>query len=168
MLLVYATTRAAGHGWGSPGTLALFGVAAALVGAFALIELRSPHPLLPLRIFRSRTLTGANAAMAIVGAVAFSEFFLLTLYLQDVLHYSAVESGLAFTGFAFTVVVASNVAQLVVGRVRRAADADRRPARERALGRLADAPAGRRQLLLGSLPGLRARRRRAWGSPSSR
>ena len=55
--------------------------------------------------------------MAIVGAVAFSEFFLLTLYLQDVLHYSAVESGLAFTGFAFTVVVASNVAQLIVSRV---------------------------------------------------
>ena len=49
--------------------------------------------------------------MAIVGAVAFSEFFLLTLYLQDVLHYSAVESGVAFTGFALTVVVTSNVAQ---------------------------------------------------------
>jgi EmrB/QacA subfamily drug resistance transporter len=116
MLLVYATTRAASHGWGSPGTLGLFGVAAALVGAFVLIELRSPHPLLPLRIFRSRTLTGANAAMAIVGAVAFSEFFLLTLYLQDVLHYSAVESGLAFTGFALSVVVTSNIAQLVVSR----------------------------------------------------
>ena len=54
MLLVYATTRAATHGWGSPGTLGLFGVAAALVGAFVLIELRSSHPLLPLRIFRSR------------------------------------------------------------------------------------------------------------------
>jgi MFS family permease len=116
MLLVYATTRAATHGWGSPGTLGLFGVAAALVGAFVLIELRSPHPLLPMRIFRSRTLTGANAAMAIVGAVAFSEFFLLTLYLQDVLHYSAVESGLAFSGFAISVVVASNIAQWVVGR----------------------------------------------------
>ena len=50
-----------------------------------------------MRIFRARTLTGANAAMAIVGAVAFSEFFLLTLYLQDVLHYSAVETGLAFS-----------------------------------------------------------------------
>ena len=65
----------------------------------------------------SRTLTGANAAMAIVGAVAFSEFFLLTLYLQDVLHYSAVETGVAFTGFALTVVVVSNVAQVVVGRI---------------------------------------------------
>jgi len=70
-----------------------------------------------MRIFRSRTLTGANAAMAIVGAVAFSEFFLLTLYLQDVLHYSAVESGVAFSGFALSVVVTSNIAQWVVGRV---------------------------------------------------
>jgi EmrB/QacA subfamily drug resistance transporter len=116
MLLVYATTRAATHGWGSAGTLGLFGIAAALVGAFVLIELRSPYPLLPMRIFRSRTLTGANAAMAIVGGVAFSEFFLLTLYLQDVLHFSAVESGLAFTGFALSVVVTSNIAQLVVSR----------------------------------------------------
>jgi EmrB/QacA subfamily drug resistance transporter len=117
MLLVYATTRAASHGWGAPSTLAIFGVAAALVGSFVLIELRSPYPLLPMRIFRSRTLTGANAAMAIVGGVAFSEFFLLTLYLQDVLHYSAVESGVAFSGFALSVVVTSNIAQWVVGRV---------------------------------------------------
>src|SRR5213079_341971 len=78
---------------------------------------RSPSPLLPLRIFRSRTLTAANLAMAIVGGVAFSEFFLLTLYLQDVLHYSAVESGVAFLGFALAVVIVSNVAQLIVGRL---------------------------------------------------
>src|SRR5881392_2861568 len=82
MLLVYATTRATSDGWGAPATVALFAGAAALVLAFVAIELRSPSPLLPLRIFRSRTLTGANVAMAIVGGVAFSEFFLLTLYLQ--------------------------------------------------------------------------------------
>jgi EmrB/QacA subfamily drug resistance transporter len=117
MLLVYATTRAAGDGWGAPTTLGLLGAAAALIAAFVLIELRSPSPLLPLRIFRLRTLTGANAAMAIVGAVAFSEFFVLSLYLQNVLHYSAVESGVAFVGFALSVVVISNVAQAVVGRV---------------------------------------------------
>ena len=85
--------------------------------AFVVIELRSPSPLLPLRMFRLRTLTGANIAMAIVGAVAFSEFFLLTLYLQDVLGYSAVQSGTAFVAFALTVVVASNFAQVIVGRV---------------------------------------------------
>jgi EmrB/QacA subfamily drug resistance transporter len=117
MLLVYATTHATNHGWGAPSTLALFGAAAALVAAFIAIELRSRSPLLPLRIFRLRTLTAANVAMAIVGAVAFSEFFVLTLYLQDVLQYSAVQSGAAFVGFAGAVVVVSNIAQLVVGRI---------------------------------------------------
>src|SRR5437867_350961 len=117
MLLVYAMTRATSDGWGAGSTLALLAGAAGLVLAFVLIELRSPSPLLPLRIFRSRTLSAANAAMAIVGAVAFSEFFVLTLYLQDVLHYSAVMSGAAFAGFALAVVVVSNVAQVVVGRL---------------------------------------------------
>ena len=116
MLLVYAMTRATSDGWGSGSTLALLAGAAALVLAFVAIELRSPSPLLPMRIFRSRTLSAANAAMAIVGAVAFSEFFVLTLYLQDVLHYSAVMSGAAFAGFALSVVVLSNVAQMIVGR----------------------------------------------------
>jgi EmrB/QacA subfamily drug resistance transporter len=117
MVLVYALTRATSDGWGSATTLALLAGSAALVLAFVLIELRARSPLLPLRIFRLRTLTAANATMAIVGAVAFSEFFLLTLYLQDVLHYSAIRAGLAFSGFALTVVVASNVAQVLVGRV---------------------------------------------------
>src|SRR6185436_11576055 len=116
MLLVYAMTRATSDGWGSGSTLALLAGAAALVVAFIVIELRSPSPLLPLRIFRSPTLSAANAAMAIIGAVAFSEFFVLTLYLQDVLHYSAVMSGAAFAGFALSVVVLSNVAQVIVGR----------------------------------------------------
>jgi EmrB/QacA subfamily drug resistance transporter len=117
MLLVYAMTRATSDGWGAASTLELLAGAAGLVLAFVLIELRSPAPLLPLRIFRSRTLSAANAAMAIVGAVAFSEFFVLTLYLQEVLHYSAVMSGAAFAGFALAVVVLSNVAQVVVGRL---------------------------------------------------
>jgi EmrB/QacA subfamily drug resistance transporter len=117
MLLVYATTRATSDGWAADTTLGLFAGAAALVLAFVVIELRSRSPLLPLRIFRLRTLAAANGAMAIVGAVAFSEFFVLTLYLQDILGYSAVESGAAFAGFALSVVVASNVAQAIVGRV---------------------------------------------------
>jgi len=117
MLLVYATTRAASEGWGSVTTIALLAGSAALVLSFIAIELRSPSPLLPLRIFRVRTLAAANAAMAIVGAVAFSEFLLLTLYLQDVLHYSAIETGAAFSGFALAVVVVSNAAQIVVGRL---------------------------------------------------
>src|SRR6266498_2989378 len=117
MLLVYAMTRATTDGWGSGTTLTLLAGAAVLMLTFVALELRSPSPLLPLRIFRQRTLAAANATMAIIGAVAFSEFFLLTLYLQDVLHYSAVQSGVAFAAFALTVVVVSNVAQVVVGRL---------------------------------------------------
>ncbi len=117
MMLVYALTRATSDGWGSTAALALLGGSAALLAVFVAVELRSPWPLLPMRIFRSSTLAAANVTMAIVGAVAFSEFFLLTLYLQDVLHYSAIQSGVAFTGFALTVVVISNVAQVVVGRI---------------------------------------------------
>ena len=116
MLLVYALTRATTDGWSSPVTIGLLGAATALIAAFVAIELRSRSPLLPMRMFRSRTLSASNAAMAIVGAAAFSEFFVLTLYLQDVLHYSAVQSGVAFVAFALTVVVTSNVAQVVVGR----------------------------------------------------
>src|SRR5881392_3970490 len=117
MLLVYALTRATTDGWGSTSTLALLAGSTALILSFVFVELRSAWPLLPLRIFRSKMVSGANVAMAIVGAVAFSEFFLLTLYLQDVLHYSAVETGVAFTAFALTVVIVSNIAQLIVGRI---------------------------------------------------
>src|SRR3954471_8395277 len=116
MLLVYALTRATTDGWGATSTLALLAGSAVLLTAFVVVERMTRWPLLPLRIFRSRTLSVANGAIGIIGAVAFSEFFLLTLYLQDVLHYSAVQSGVAFVAFALTVVVASNVAQLVVNR----------------------------------------------------
>jgi len=117
MLLVYGLTRATTDGWSSPVTLGLLGGAAVLIAAFVRIESRSRSPLLPLRIFRLRALSAANATMALVGAVTFSEFFVLTLYVQDVLHYSAVQSGVAFVAFALSVVVASNLAQTVIGRI---------------------------------------------------
>ena len=117
MLLVYALTRATTDGWGAPLTVGLLVVSVALVGAFLVIESRSRSPLLPLRMFRLQTVSAANAVMAIVGAVSFAEFFLLTLYLQDVLHFSAMQSGGAFVAFAGTVVVVSNLAQPIVSRL---------------------------------------------------
>src|SRR5262249_8546360 len=95
----------------------LLGASAILVALFWAIELRSAAPLLPPRMLRNRTLTAANVTIAIIGTVAFSEFFLLTLYLQEGLGYSPLESGIAFTAFALTVVVASNVAQALVSRI---------------------------------------------------
>jgi EmrB/QacA subfamily drug resistance transporter len=116
MLLVYAMTRATQHGWGSGSTIALLAASAFLVLAFIVIELRSQAPLLPLRLFRLRTLAAANAAGVVVAAVGFSMFFLLTLYLQQVLHYSAIQTGVAFVAITLTIVVFSNVAQALVTR----------------------------------------------------
>jgi EmrB/QacA subfamily drug resistance transporter len=116
MLLVYAATRAASDGWGAATTIALFSTAIGFVLAFIVIESRARSPLLPLRIFRLRSLTAANSVMAIVGAATFAEFFLLTLYLQDVLRYSAMQTGGAFIAFAAAVVLSSNVARFVVAR----------------------------------------------------
>jgi EmrB/QacA subfamily drug resistance transporter len=117
MLLVYALTRATSDGWGAATTVVLLAATALLLLAFVVIELRSRAPLLPLRIFRLGMLSAANATMAVVGAATFSQFFLLTLYMQDVLRYSAVQTGCAFAAFALAAAIAANIAQVVVGRV---------------------------------------------------
>jgi EmrB/QacA subfamily drug resistance transporter len=116
MVLVYGLTVATGHGFGSTSALTLFAAAAVLAAAFVAIERRSAVPLLPLRMFRIRTFAVGNAITTIVASIAFSEFFLLTLYLQDVLHYSAVETGLAFSAMALTIATVSNGAQALVTR----------------------------------------------------
>ena len=116
MLLVYAMTRATQHGWGSNSTIELLAGSALLILVFVLIELRSQAPLLPLRMFRLRTLAAANAAGVVVAAVGFSMFFLLTLYFQQVLHYSPIQTGVAFIAITLSIVVFSNVAQRLVTR----------------------------------------------------
>src|SRR6184192_1748200 len=83
MLLVYAVTRASQHGWTSGATIGLLAAAASLIGAFFVIEARSQAPLLPLRILRLRTLAGSNVSGLVMGIAVFSEFFLLTLYMQQ-------------------------------------------------------------------------------------
>jgi Na+/melibiose symporter-like transporter len=117
MLLVYAMTRATQEGWGSVPTLSLLGASVVLLAAFVAIELRSPAPLLPMRMFRNRKLSAANATAAVIGAIAFSDFFLLTLYMQQVLGYSAIETGVGFAAVTFTIIVFSNVAQQLVTRL---------------------------------------------------
>jgi EmrB/QacA subfamily drug resistance transporter len=117
MLLVYAMTRAAQHGWGSAESIALLATSAGLIAAFFVIEARSVAPLLPLRIFRLRTLTGSNVSALMLGGAVFSQFFLLTLYMQEVLHYSALKTGVAYVGLTLTIIVFSGVAQALVTRV---------------------------------------------------
>ena len=116
MVLVYALTRATQHGWGSPSTVALLSVAVLLAGAFVAIERRAASPLLPFEVFRGTTLGTATVITAIVASLAFSQFFLITLYLQQLLHYSAARTGLAFVAFAGSVALTSNIAQRFVTR----------------------------------------------------
>jgi EmrB/QacA subfamily drug resistance transporter len=117
MVLVYAMTRAVQHGWGTAETAGLLAAAAALVAAFLVIELRSAAPLLPLRIFRLRTLSGSNLAGLLMGATVYSQFFLLTLYMQQVLHYSALRTGVAYVALTLAVIVFANVSQALALRV---------------------------------------------------
>src|SRR5438093_3355001 len=117
MLLVYAMTRAAQHGWGTAQTIGLLAASVALVAAFFVVELRSKAPLLPLRIFRLRTLSASNLSGLLMGGAIFSQFFLLTLYMQEVLHYSALKTGVAYIGLTLTIIAFSAVAQGLVTRI---------------------------------------------------
>ncbi|HEX8073375.1 MAG TPA: MFS transporter, partial [Thermoleophilaceae bacterium] len=97
MLLVYTIVEpAADYGWGSGRTLGLGAAALALLAGFIAREATARNPLIPLRIFRSRAVSGANAIQALVVAGMFGMFFMGALYLQRVLHYDALETGLAF------------------------------------------------------------------------
>jgi EmrB/QacA subfamily drug resistance transporter len=117
MLLVYAMTRATEIGWSSAETIGLLVASTALILSFVAIELRSKAPLLPMRIFRLRTLTGANVSSFLVGMALFSQFFLGTLYMQQVLHYSAMKTGVAYLPLTLTIIVLAGVAQNLVTRV---------------------------------------------------
>ena len=117
VLLVYAVVEAPDTGWAATQTLLLFAGSAALLATFALIESRHPAPLVPLRILRSRTLVGANAVMLLFDTVAFGMPFILTLYAQQVLGYSAVKFGLTSVVFPAMAAVGSIVGQAVVLRI---------------------------------------------------
>jgi len=114
MLLVYGMTRATQHGWGTPETIALLTASGVLIASFFLIESRSKAPLLPLRILRLRTLAGSNLSALITTGAVFSQFFLLTLYMQQVLHYSALKTGVAYIGLTLTTIAFSAVSQGLV------------------------------------------------------
>ena len=116
-LLVYGLTRATQHGWGTSATIALLAASAALVASFFVIESRLKAPLLPLRILRLRTLAASNLSALIATGAVFSQFFLLTLYMQQVLHYSALETGVAYIGLTVTIIAFSSVAQGFVTKV---------------------------------------------------
>jgi EmrB/QacA subfamily drug resistance transporter len=117
MLLVYAMTRATERGWGNSVTIATLAASAVLAVSFVLVEMRSAAPLLPLRIFRLRTLSAANGTALLLSSAVFSQFFLLTLYMQEVLHYSAIKTGVAYIALTLSIIGFSGVAQGLTTRL---------------------------------------------------
>jgi EmrB/QacA subfamily drug resistance transporter len=113
-LLVYAVVDAEEAGWGSSKTLGLLALAAVLLAAFVAIELRARKPLIPFSIFRIRTLTGANVVGLLVGASLFSMFYFISLYMQQVLGYSAIHAGLSYLPLALTIMISAGIASGMV------------------------------------------------------
>jgi len=117
LVLVYTISKAPEVGWGTGRTIGLLIASAVLFVAFLAIETRSPSPMVSFDIFRIRNVTGANVCGLFLGAVVFSNFFLLTLYVQQVLGYSALKTGLTFLATAGTVVLMAGISQALVTKV---------------------------------------------------
>jgi EmrB/QacA subfamily drug resistance transporter len=115
--LVYAITQAGREGWLASSTLVFFAASLALLAGFVAWELRHAEPLMRFGILRTRTLSGANVAGLILGTATFSMFLMLTLYMQQVLGFSAMKTGLAYLAVAGTAIIWSAVAAQLVTRV---------------------------------------------------
>lgn len=115
--LVYGLTQAARTSWGDASTIAYLAVGVGLLVAFVVIETRVAHPLLPMRILTDRTRGVSYFVMLIVGAAMFAMFYFLGIYIQNVLGYSAFETGLAFLPFSVGIVAAAQLASVLVARV---------------------------------------------------
>ncbi len=107
MTAVYAIVEATAHGWGSPQVLGFGALAAVLMGGFLVTETRVSNPIMPLRILRLRGLIGASVVRGLLVTGMYSTFFLGTLYLEHVLHYDAVQTGVAFLPWTITVAILS-------------------------------------------------------------
>ena len=114
MTLVYGLVKAPGYGWTSSKSLTLFAIAIAALIGFVINEKTTKHPLVPLKIFKIRNLSGANALQVFMAAGMFSVFFFTTLYLQNVLHYTPIRTGLSFLVVPFVIgLTATNVPRII-------------------------------------------------------
>jgi EmrB/QacA subfamily drug resistance transporter len=117
VVLVYAVVKAVDNGWGSTTTLGLLAVSAVLLLAFTIIETRARQPLVPFRVFRIGSVAGANVTGLLTGAALFSMFFFISLYMQQILGFDALEAGLAYLPLAGSIIVAAGVASQLVTRL---------------------------------------------------
>ncbi|HKG39234.1 MAG TPA: MFS transporter [Conexibacter sp.] len=117
VVLVYALVDAVNAGWGSFQTIGLLALSVALIVTFIGIELRTKHPIMPLTIFRNRSVASADAVALLVGASLFSMFFFISLYLQQVLGDSALRAGLSYLPLAIAIILSAGIASQLVTRV---------------------------------------------------
>jgi EmrB/QacA subfamily drug resistance transporter len=117
LLLVYALSKAPEVGWGAARTVTLLALSAASLLAFLVVETRVAAPLLPLRIFRLRMVAAANAVGLLLGASFFAFIFIGTLYMQQVLGYSALQTGVAWLAASLTSIALAGLSQLLVTRI---------------------------------------------------
>jgi EmrB/QacA subfamily drug resistance transporter len=115
--LVYAITQSGTYGWGSTRTIGVLAAAAALLAAFGWWERRHAEPLMRFGILRTKTIAGANVGGLILGTATFSLFLILTLYMQQVLGYSPIKTGVAYLAVALSAILWSAVAAQVVTRI---------------------------------------------------
>jgi EmrB/QacA subfamily drug resistance transporter len=117
LLFVYALTRAPEIGWASGQTIGFLVGSAVLMALFLFIESKSKSPLVPLGIFGRRTITGANTLGLILGTAIFGMFFLLSLYMQQVLGFSPLKTGVGYLAIALTIIVIAGLSQALVTRL---------------------------------------------------
>ncbi|WP_234356945.1 MFS transporter [Streptomyces sp. NBRC 110028] len=115
--LAYGIVQTEPHGWGAAASLGPLLAGVALLAVFVAVEARTAEPLMPLRLFRIRAVTAANAVMVVCGGGMFAMWYLMTLYLQNVLHYSPVKAGLAFLPHSLSIVLGSKVAPRLMARL---------------------------------------------------
>ncbi|GAC1487478.1 MAG: DHA2 family efflux MFS transporter permease subunit [Solirubrobacteraceae bacterium] len=117
VLLVFALVKTTDYGWGAWQTVGGLLLAALLIGLFVLVELRAREPLMPLRIFRNRAILSANVVGLLVGASLFSMFFFISLYLQQVLQFSALQAGLSYLPLSAGIIGAAGFGSALVNRM---------------------------------------------------
>jgi EmrB/QacA subfamily drug resistance transporter len=115
--LTYALIEANAYGWGSPRIVGAFALAAVALVAFVLLERHQRDPMLPLELFRSGTYTGANLVVLLVALAMFGVFFFMSLYMQRILGYSAVQTGAAFLPMTILIILVAPIAGKTSDRI---------------------------------------------------
>lgn len=117
MSLVYALSRVPIHGWSSKSFIGFLLLSVVLLGTFIRDEWRAHEPMLPIKLFKNRNIAGGNLIGMIIAASMFANFFFMTLYVQTILGYSPIKSGVSFLMIPFVIAICAGIASKLVGKI---------------------------------------------------